>query len=216
VTTNLEQALVFFGCLVVAVILHEVSHGVVALWFGDRTAKDAGRLTLNPVPHIDPFGSIVLPAMGALLGVPVLAWAKPVPVNPERMRNPRHDMLFVSLAGPTTNFLLMALAALGARAAFDPSRVPLSFTLADLPLLEQVLFSFALVNLFLGLFNLLPIPPLDGSALVERVPPSTWIATWYRIRPYGLIVLFLLVFSTGVVGTLLEPFENALIRFVFL
>jgi Zn-dependent protease len=213
--TNFQQAFVFFGCLVVAVILHEVSHGVVALWFGDRTAKEAGRLTLNPLPHIDPFGSIVLPAMGALLGVPVLAWAKPVPVNPERMRNARHDMLFVSLAGPITNFLLMVGAAVAARAAFDPNSVPFSFTLADLPLGEQILFSFALVNLFLGLFNLLPIPPLDGSALVERVLPAQWLPTWYRIRPYGLLVLFLIVFSTGIVGTLLEPFENALIRFVF-
>jgi Zn-dependent protease len=215
VNVNLQQSLVFFGCLVVAVILHEISHGVVALWFGDRTAKEAGRITLNPVPHIDPFGSIVLPAMGALLGVPVLAWAKPVPVNPERMRNPRHDMLFVSLAGPITNFTLMVVAAVAARAAFDPSSVPLAFTLADLPLGEQILFSFALVNLFLGLFNLLPVPPLDGSALVERLLPATWLPTWYRIRPYGLLVLFVLVFSTGVIGQLLSPFENALVRFVF-
>ena len=102
-----EQTVIFFGCLVVAVILHEISHGVVALWFGDDTAKRAGRLTLNPIPHIDPFGSIILPAMGALTGLPVLGWAKPVPVNPARLRNPRRDMLFVSLAGPATNFLLM-------------------------------------------------------------------------------------------------------------
>ena len=112
-----EQTVIWFGCLVVAVILHEISHGVVALWFGDRTAKEAGRLTLNPIPHIDPFGSIVLPAMGAIVGLPVLAWAKPVPVNPGRMRHPRRDMLFVSLAGPFTNFLLMVAAALAARAA---------------------------------------------------------------------------------------------------
>jgi Zn-dependent protease len=216
VNTDFQQALVYFGCLVVAVILHEISHGVVALWFGDRTAKEAGRITLNPVPHIDPFGSIILPAMGAVLGVPVVAWAKPVPVNPERMRNPRHDMLFVSLAGPFTNFTLMVAAAVGARAAFHASHQSLPSTIAGLPLGIQILFSFALVNMFLGLFNLLPIPPLDGSALVERVLPAQWLPTWYRIRPYGLLVLFLVVFSTGVVGTLLAPFERALIRFVFL
>jgi Zn-dependent protease len=119
VTTDFEQALVFFGCLIVAVILHEVSHGLVASWFGDDTARRAGRLTLNPIPHIDPVGSIVMPALGALTGFPVLAWAKPVPVNPARMRDPRRDMLFVSLAGPTTNFLLMAIGALAARAMFD-------------------------------------------------------------------------------------------------
>jgi Zn-dependent protease len=211
------QALVFFGCLVVAVILHEVSHGVVAGWFGDRTAQEAGRVTLNPIPHIDPFGSVVLPAMGALLGIPVIAWAKPVPVNPMRMRRPRRDMLYVSLAGPTTNFLLMALAALGARAAFDPDTLPrFGATIADLPLLVQVLFSFALVNMFLGLFNLLPIPPLDGSAMIERVLPANWLPHWYRFRPYGFLVLFLLVFSTGVVSDFLRPFEDRLVRFVFM
>ena len=107
--TNFEQAVIFFGCLVVAVILHEVSHGVVASFFGDDTAKRAGRLTLNPIPHIDPVGSIVMPAMGALARLPVIGWAKPVPVNPARLRDPRRDMFFVSLAGPTTNFLLMAV-----------------------------------------------------------------------------------------------------------
>ncbi|MEX2100771.1 MAG: site-2 protease family protein, partial [Acidimicrobiia bacterium] len=178
--TDLEHALVYFFCLVVAVILHEISHGVVALWFGDHTAKDAGRLTLNPVPHIDPVGSVFLPAMGALLGVPVIAWAKPVPVNPTRLRHPRRDMLYVSLAGPTTNFALMVLAALAARAAYDPSMLPLfGATIYDLPLGVQILFFFAFVNLFLGLFNLLPIPPLDGSALIERV----------KSRPDGKLIL---------------------------
>jgi Zn-dependent protease len=216
VSGNLEQALVFFGCLVVAVILHEISHGVVALWFGDRTAKDAGRLTLNPVPHIDPFGSILLPAMGAILGVPVIAWAKPVPVNPSRLHKPRRDMLFVSLAGPATNFILMVIAAVAARAAFDPSDLPpFGATIADLPLGVQILFSFALVNLFLGLFNLLPIPPLDGSAIIERALPGAWLPHWNRFRPYGFLVLFLLVFSTGIISEFLRPFENRLIEFVF-
>lgn len=210
---NLEQSVIFFGCLVVAVILHEISHGVVALWLGDRTAKEAGRLTLNPIPHIDPFGSIVLPALGAIAGIPVLAWAKPVPVNPSRLHHPRRDMLYVSLAGPATNFLLMIAAALGARAAYH-SVDPVSY-IDQLPLGIQILFSFALVNLFLGLFNLLPIPPLDGSSLIERVLPEPWLPHWYRFRPYGFLVLFLLVFSTGVISQFLEPFERWLIHFVF-
>src|SRR6185503_10256514 len=97
---------IFFVALVASIILHEISHGVVANWFGDDTAKRAGRLTLNPVPHLDPFGSVILPAMAALAGVPVLAWAKPVPVNPNQLREPRRHMLYVSLAGPATNMLL--------------------------------------------------------------------------------------------------------------
>jgi Zn-dependent protease len=212
-----EQTVIWFGCLVVAVILHEIAHGVVANWLGDDTAKRAGRLTLNPVPHIDPVGSIVLPAMGAITGLPVIGWAKPVPVDPRRLRNPRRHMLFVSLAGPAANFALMIVAALAARAAFDPSTVsPFGFGLSDLPLGVQILYSFALVNLFLGVFNLLPIPPLDGSAMLERVLPEEWLPAWYRFRPYGILVLFALVFWTGILGDLLRPFENQLIKFVFL
>src|SRR4029077_6750123 len=101
---HLDQAtVIYFVALVVAIILHEISHGVVALFFGDDTAKRAGRLPLNPIPHIDPFGSLVLPAVGGLAGVPAIGWANPVPVNPMRLRNARRDMLFVSLAGPATN-----------------------------------------------------------------------------------------------------------------
>ena len=181
------------------------------------TAKDAGRLTLNPVPHIDPFGSIVLPAMGAILGVPVIAWAKPVPVNPNRLHNPRRDMLLVSLAGPATNFILMVDRRVrGPRPRSTRRRCPFRFGIADLPLGVQILFSFALVNLFLGLFNLLPIPPLDGSAIIERALPGAWLPHWYKFRPYGFLVLFLLVFSTGIISEFLRPFENRLIDFVFL
>jgi Zn-dependent protease len=211
---NLEQALIWFGCLIVAVILHEISHGVVALLFGDDTAKKAGRLTLNPIPHIDPFGSIVLPAMGAISGIPVIAWAKPVPVNPAQLRNPRRDMIWVGLVGPFTNFVLMVVAALVARWQWANLSVPAGAVFADLPLEFRIVLSFALVNLFLGVFNLLPIPPLDGSSLIERVLPESWLPGWYRFRPYGILVLFALVFFTGIFGRLMAPFERALIDFV--
>ncbi|MGQ0805808.1 MAG: site-2 protease family protein [Actinomycetota bacterium] len=211
----LREALVFFGCLVVAIILHEISHGVVALWFGDDTAKRAGRLTLNPIPHIDPLGSIILPAMGALTGLPIIGFAKPVPVNPARLRHPRRDMLFVSLAGPFTNFLLMAGAALVTRGLLRGSGFLGSGIGSESPdLAVQIFFAFAVVNLFLGLFNLLPIPPLDGSAMVERVLPDRALPGWYRFRPYGFLVLVVLVFSTNVVGTIIEPFFDALRDFV--
>jgi Zn-dependent protease len=211
----LREALVFFGCLVVAIILHEISHGVVALWFGDDTAKRAGRLTLNPIPHIDPFGSILLPAMGAITGLPIIGFAKPVPVNPARLRHPRRDMLFVSLAGPFTNFLLMAAAALVTRSLLRGHGFLGAGIGSDSPdLAVQIFFAFAVVNLFLGLFNLLPIPPLDGSALVERVLPDRALPPWYRFRPYGFLVLVVLVFSTNLVGTIIEPFFDALRDFV--
>jgi Zn-dependent protease len=211
----LQEALVFFGCLVAAVILHEISHGVVALWFGDDTAKRAGRLTLNPIPHIDPFGSIILPAMGALTGLPVIGFAKPVPVNPARLRQPRRDMLFVSLAGPFTNFLLMAAAAFATRAMLHGGGFLGGGIGSEGPgLAIQIVFAFAVVNLFLGLFNLLPIPPLDGSALVERMLPERALPAWYRFRPYGFLVLLVLVISTNVVGRIVEPFFDVLRDFV--
>jgi Zn-dependent protease len=208
-----KLTVIYFGCLVVAVILHEISHGVVALWFGDHTAKEAGRLTLNPVPHIDPFGSIVMPALGALTGIPIIAWAKPVPVNPMRMRNPRRDLVYVSLAGPASNLILMMIAALAARQLYL-SNAPQVRYFEDLPTGILVLFAFAVVNMFLAVFNLLPIPPLDGSALIERLLPRAWLPQWYRFRPYGLALLFVIVFFTGIIGAIVAPFYDALFDFV--
>jgi Zn-dependent protease len=209
-----QATVIYFLALVAAIILHEISHGVVALFFGDDTARRAGRLTLNPLPHIDPFGSIILPAMGALAGVPVIGWAKPVPVNPNRLRNQRRDMLFVSLAGPATNLLLMLGAAFVARSLYHPPAFGGTIYLTQLSLPVQIALEFAVVNLFLGLFNLVPIPPLDGAALLERVLPRQWLPGWYRFRPYGMLVIFLLVFWGGLPSHLLDPFLRRLYSFV--
>lgn len=212
----LREALILFGCLVAAVLLHEISHGVAAYAFGDDTAKKAGRLTLNPVPHIDPFGSIILPAMGALAGLPIVGYAKPVPVDPRRMRNPRRDMLLVSLAGPASNMVLMAIAAVATKWLLHSGRgLASAIDQSGDNLLVQVVFSFAVVNLLLGLFNLLPIPPLDGSAIFERFMPRSWLPMWYRFRPYGLLVVFLIVFMVpGLITRIVSPFYDALFHFV--
>ena len=204
---------IFFAGLIAAIILHEISHGLVAFVLGDDTAKQAGRLTLNPVPHIDPFGSIFLPVLGALTHLPVIGWAKPVPVNPARLRNGRRDLLLVSLAGPGSNFALAAVAAFVARSQFHSDGATF-IVVTGLPMRVLVPLLFAEVNLFLGLFNFLPIPPLDGAALVERVLPRDWLAGWYRFRPYGILVLFVLVFSTDVTSRLFQPFLDHLYRFV--
>jgi len=204
---------IFFAALIVAIILHEISHGVVAFLLGDDTAKLAGRLTLNPIPHIDPLGSIILPVFGALAHVPVVGWAKPVPVNPSRLREGRRDMLLVSLAGPGTNFALAAIAAVIARSQYQTVHAS-SVVLGDLSFRVLVPLLFAEANLFLGVFNFLPIPPLDGAALIERVLPRSWLPGWYRLRPYGILVLFLLVFSTDVLSRAFDPFLSHLYRFV--
>jgi Zn-dependent protease len=217
-----SSTVLFFVCLVVAVILHEISHGVVALWLGDDTAKRAGRLTLNPIPHIDPFGSIILPALGALAGAPILGYAKPVPVNPGRLHKPRSNMFVVGLAGPASNLLLATIAIFVARYFVGQMPVWLQTELraqAHGPVMLdgdvlgwgfRIAYSFAVVNVFLGVFNLIPIPPLDGSSIFELLMPASWRPGWYRFRPYGILVLFALVFWTGLVGRIVSPFLSTL------
>lgn len=179
VTTGL-----IFVVAVPSIILHEVSHGVAALAFGDTTAKDAGRLTLNPLRHIDLFGTIILPAMLALSGLGVFGYAKPVPVNPSKMRHPRDDAVFCSLAGPATNMLLAVLAALWLR-HLHPSFLALNGG----PWRLRVPFAFGIVNVVLAVFNLIPIPPIDGSAVVARFMPKSWASGWNTLSKYGLLIL---------------------------
>lgn len=177
------QLLVFFVALVPSIIAHEVSHGVVALWLGDDTAKRAGRLTANPVRHIDPFGSLILPAVLLLAGLPAFGYARPVPVNLSRLRHPRNGSLLVALAGPLTNFLLAALAAVAIR-----------FGVPNGPRWAiEILAALGEVNVYLGVFNLIPIPPLDGSAVLERLLPVRWWPGYLRIRPYALVAVLAVV-----------------------
>ncbi len=180
---GLQASVIYFGCLIVAVILHEMSHGIVALFFGDDTAKKAGRLTLNPLPHLDPFGSVILPAFGAITGIPVIAWAKPVPVNPNQMRHPRRDMLWVGLVGPFTNFALMFAAAWVARSLFRNITIFPGDTLSDLPVSFQIAYYFALVE---------PVPrhlqpaadPAPGRLVAARAdPPRGLVAALVPIPP---------------------------------
>jgi Zn-dependent protease len=170
------------AALIPAIILHEVSHGVVALAFGDDTAKKAGRLTLNPIAHVDPVGSVALPLLLAVAGAPLFGWAKPVPVNPRQLRNPREQSLLVSLAGPATNIVLALVMAIALRGTTGGS------------LSREFIVQFGVINVVLATFNLLPIPPLDGSAVIERFLPANWWPGWLRLRQYSFAILFLLVF----------------------
>jgi Zn-dependent protease len=201
------RVILLVAVVVPSVILHEVAHGAVANFFGDDTAKRAGRLTLNPIRHVDPFGTIVLPLLLSLSGVGAFGYAKPVPITPSRLRDPRRQTLLVSLAGPATNLLLVVIATLLLRGVFagDLRR---AFLIDDLALFARVTFWFGFVNVLLAVFNLLPIPPLDGSALIERVLPAQWWPTWAKIRPYGMAVLFLIIFARP--GLLQRAFDPAL------
>lgn len=184
-----QNALILFGVIVPSIILHEVSHGVVALYFGDDTAKRAGRLTLNPLVHVDPFGTLILPAILTLVGAGAFGYAKPVPVNLSRLRRPRNQGLVVSLAGPATNIVLALIAGLILH-SIDPTGA--NYVLRS-PLGEKVLFYFGYANVLLAAFNLIPIPPLDGSAVIERMLPAAWWPGYLRFRQFAMIGLLVIV-----------------------
>ena len=202
---TLTLSLLLIPALVVAIVCHEVAHGWMALLLGDPTARERRRLTLNPVRHVDPVGTLVVPGALALFGGPIFGWAKPVPVNKNRLDNPRFGMMAVAAAGPATNLLLAAIgaAALGLTA---PEGVHLALTGTGMPVMVGIddglslagtgFFFFVLINVFLAIFNLLPIPPFDGSHIVEGLLPRSWARAYDRLRPIGLALFVLLIAIT--------------------
>jgi Zn-dependent protease len=187
---NITQSEIIIFCVIVpSIILHEVSHGVVANAFGDDTAKRAGRLTLNPVPHVDPVGTLIVPALLAVSGAGFFGWAKPVPVNVGRLRSPRNEGVLVSLAGPATNAVLAAIFGV----IFVQFVRPGVFASQHFSVGAQIIFYASLLNVGLCAFNLVPIPPLDGSVLFERLLPRSWWPGYLRFRQYTMPLLLALV-----------------------
>ncbi len=179
------QNLLLIGTLVISVMIHEVTHGWVALFFGDKTAKEAHRLSLNPLRHLDPIGSLVVPAVLIFSGLTPFGWAKPVPVDASRMRNPKNQFPLVELAGPLSNAVMSAI-------AFGMTE--LSIHHVFLPGAINLWIDFGLVNIVLGIFNLLPIPPFDGSALLERFWPDNRRAAYFKFRAYSLPITMVIIF----------------------
>ncbi len=188
-----QQEIIIFCCVVPSIILHEISHGWVAKAFGDDTAARAGRLTLNPIPHIDPVGTLIVPALLSLSSVGIIGWAKPVPVNVSHLRSPRNQGVLVSLAGPATNAVLAGVCGF-LFVHFFRSGLPVGIsTVAQWSTPAQVVFLASLVNVGLCAFNLVPIPPLDGSVVFERLLPARYWPTYLRYRQYTMPVLLALV-----------------------
>lgn len=185
------------------IILHEVAHGWVAERRGDPTARFMGRLTLNPLPHIDPAGLLVFAAT-SMLGSFVFGWAKPVPINPRYFRNPAKDVMLVALAGPLTNMLLALLCALLLRATVSFLLFPGWETSGGLVFLVSTLQAGVIINFGLAWLNLLPIPPLDGSKILAYFLPTRAAWTFMAAERYGFLILLVLLL-TNVLGTVLGP-----------
>jgi Zn-dependent protease len=203
--------------LIPSVILHEISHGAMALYFGDDTAKRAGRLTLNPIPHIDPFGTIILPVILALSGAGVIGWAKPVPVNVSRLRHPRNEGVAVSLIGPAVNIVLVLIFGFAYRFLVpvqDKFFTNLTSVLPG-PVWAQYIFLLGYINVLLAVFNLIPLPPLDGSAVLERLLPASALPGYYRIRPFTMFIpLLIVVLDPSALQHLFSPVLNWYFRLV--
>lgn len=202
--------------LVIAIVFHEVAHGLVARRLGDPTAECLGRLTLNPIKHVDPVGTIILPMVLAIASAPLFGWAKPVPVRADRLRHPRRDMVLVALAGPGMNFLLAiaatAILAFGLALGGGDPLTPGGFIASNA-------LNFLLINIFLAVFNLIPLPPFDGGHVVEGFMPRPMAARFNSLGRYSLVILFALLLivpliwpEANIVAKAVVPVVNAIAR----
>jgi Zn-dependent protease len=210
-----------------AITIHEASHAWTASKFGDPTAAAMGRVSLNPLAHIDPFGTVLLPLILVAIGAPAFGWAKPVMVNPRNLRHPRRDNLWISISGPAANLTAAAgsLALILLMKALNPGTSAFlrsflierqHFPRGFYPLegLALILFYAVLVNTYLAVFNLIPVPPLDGSGVLAGVLSDQAAAKYDRLRPYGFIIVLALV-SIGVLDVIIRPLQIVILTLVF-
>lgn len=196
--TAVQRVSVWILPVIFAITLHEVAHGLVAKWLGDNTAARLGRLSLNPTHHIDLFGTILIPGVLLLLGGFIFGWAKPVPVDFDRLRNPKRDMALVAVAGPLANLLMAIAWALILRFA---SGMEVGYIQKPLELMSVAGIS---INAVLMVLNLLPLPPLDGGRIVTGLLPRSLAEPYSQIEPYGFYILLALM-ATNTLSTVLGP-----------
>ncbi len=189
---DIGQLLIILSVLLFSLTVHETAHAVTADWFGDPTARRLGRISLNPLVHLDPVGSLMLPLMGYFLGGFIFGWAKPVPVNPANLKNHRRDFLVIAAAGPASNIVL----AIGASVLLGAVPGGLGASDGVAGALATVGFTMLQLNLLLAVFNMLPIPPLDGGNVVAGLLPESLAVQYDRlIRPFGFFIVIVLVYT---------------------
>jgi Zn-dependent protease len=196
-THRIDRVDVILFCVMVpSIILHEIAHGWVALAFGDDTAKRAGRLTLNPIAHIDIIGTILIPLLMIWGGYGFFGYAKPVPVNVSKLRSPRNQGVLVSLAGPAVNIVLCVVSAVAFHVFGGAQAAETTF---QTPTWVLILFYLGVVNVWLTVFNLIPIPPLDGSVLLERMLPAAWWPGYLNLRRYTMPLVLIVVVLASII-----------------
>lgn len=189
--------------LLFAVSVHESAHGWMAEKFGDPTARMQGRITLNPIAHIDLVGSIIFPIILAIMHAPVFGWAKPVIVNPYNLRNYRRATIFISAAGPGSN-IITASVGIGLFLILKRVNIELLMSAGGMQVIGLLLFNLIIINIFLAIFNLIPVPPLDGSGIMEGLLHGEALHNYLKLKPYGFILLLLIIY-TGVLDIIARP-----------
>ena len=215
---SIQQGIISLFVVLFAITVHEASHGWAALKRGDPTAYQMGRITLNPIRHIDPIGTILLPLMLIIMGAPPFGWAKPVPVNPLNLKDPRKDNLIISIAGPASNISVAVIAFIVLKILmnFNPNLLYSSGGgISNLlsPLITIVYYTIV-INVILAFFNLIPIPPLDGSGVVMGLISEEAAQKYEQIRPYGFFILILLI-MTGFIGRILGVVIRIVNSFIY-
>lgn len=204
---DLTQVLIAFVILVASLTFHEAAHAWTANRLGDPTARTLGRLSLNPAVHVDLIGTIVFPLLAFMTGLPLIGWAKPVPVDMRNLQHPRRDFAIVALAGPVSNLVLAACGAAVLKLAFEESARLRFETMAGAIML------FVVLNVLLAVFNMIPIPPLDGGNVLLGVLPDSLARLIDQLRPWGFVLLYVLMLS-GLLSAMTRPLQGTILNWL--